>query len=343
MRARLLQALPVLVVLVAVPLALAVARDGDAPVRATGADVAGVTDDDGGVPMFQLAALAPGRSLSRCIRVRYAGDGAGAVRLDGRIDGAALAARIALVVERGTGGDFDGCAGFRGVAVFRGTLAELADAGASAWRAEDGDAATYRFTATAAPDLPERDDRAAATFTWHASVLPGAGDGPGGDEPGGGGDGPGGGPPAVAGGPGGQPGAPGAPAPAVDGPAAGGDGGGGRRDPGAGRDRDGRRGAGDRARAGDRPGGTAAADGPGGPGGARDARGGLARAVEALARAAVDVGERAAFPVVLLLLIGLFLSAQHRIDQRDPKLALAPVHREVDVPFTPLRLGGPRE
>ncbi|HEV2812042.1 MAG TPA: hypothetical protein VGW10_02220, partial [Solirubrobacteraceae bacterium] len=70
-----------------------------------------------------------------------------------------------------------------------------------------------------------------------------------------------------------------------------------------------------------------------------ETRGALRRALDAIASVAVDVGERAAFPILLLLLIGLFLTAQHRIDQRDPKLALAPVHREHDLPFTPLRLG----
>jgi hypothetical protein len=66
----------------------------------------------------------------------------------------------------------------------------------------------------------------------------------------------------------------------------------------------------------------------------------LGRALESFGRAAVDVGERAAFPILLLLVIGLFLTAQHRIDQRDPKLALAPVHRELELHFTPLDLGG---
>jgi hypothetical protein len=33
---------------------------------------------------------------------------------------------------------------------------------------------------------------------------------------------------------------------------------------------------------------------------------------------------------------------QHRIDKRDPKLALAPVYREHDLPFTPLALAAAR-
>jgi hypothetical protein len=339
---RLLHVLPVLVAVVALPLALAIAREGDAPVKATDAAHAGVSDDDGDAPLFALAALAPGKSVQRCIRVRYDGDRAGDVRLAGEVEGPSLAERIALVVERGTGGGFGGCEGFRGERVYAGTLAGFQSAQAdAAWRAEDGDAATYRFTATAAADLPEEYDRAAATFTWQATVLPE--DGPGG------GPGPGAAPdpdapPAYAGTPG-DPAAPGAPAapgtttgaaPASP-PAAGADG------PGAA--------GGRRARSGG-AGGAGDARGPGGgadagAGGAGadparpardDERGPVARALDALGRAAVDVGTRAAFPILLLLVIALFLAAQHRIDQRDPKLALAPVQREVDLPFTPLRL-----
>jgi hypothetical protein len=339
MRGRLLQALPIVVVVVAIPLALAVARDGDAPVRAAAAGEAGVTDDDGGTPMFALTALAPGRSTSRCIRIRYDGDGGGSVRLDGKIKGSALASRIALVVERGSGGSFEGCRGFRGERVFAGTLAEFAAADGRVWRADDGDAATYRFTATAASDLPEREDHTAATFTWHATAIPVDGDG---DPPGGGPGGPGGGPPVHAGVPGGRPGAvsPGT-------PGAGGTGGGAGGRDARGGDRPGRRrgsggGAGERGGT-SGSGGGATAGGAGGAGAPHDARGGLRRAFDALASAAVDVGERAAFPLLLLILIGLFLAAQHRIDGRDPKLALAPVHAETDLPFTPLRLGGPAE
>ncbi len=222
--------------------------------------------------------------------------------------------------------------------MFAGTLAEFAAADGRAWRAADGDAATYRFTATAASDLPERDDHAAATFTWHATAVPAAWSRwsrrPG--RPGG----PGGGPPAPAGVPGGRPGpvAPGTPG--AGGGTRGPDARGGRAARGGDRGRGGVSGGG----AGDRGGlGGSGAGGAGGPGAPADAPGGLRRAFDALAAAAVDVGERAAFPLVLLLVIGIFLAAQHRIDQRDPKLALAPVHAETDLPFTPLRLGGPGE
>jgi hypothetical protein len=339
---RLVQALPVLVLLVALPLAWASVRDrdrdGDEPVVPASMASVGVTDDDGGEPLFALAALSPGRSITRCIRVRFGGDEAGAVRLAGRVDGSTLASRVFLVVERGTGGDFDGCRGFSGDEVFSGTLAEFArDEGGRAWRAEDGEASTYRFTATAAADLPERPDRAAATFTWQATALPGDGDGPG-DEPGPGGDEP----PVHAGTPGGVPGTPGGGPAAAPSGIPGGDPAGGPGSRGGSQ--------------GDGPGGPGAAGGPGGADAAAgplgsgigagagkspqgtDHRSVVRRVVDAIRDVAVDAGKRAAFPMVLILLIGVFLTAQHRIDQRDPKLALAPVHREIDLPFTPLRL-----
>lgn len=55
----------------------------------------------------------------------------------------------------------------------------------------------------------------------------------------------------------------------------------------------------------------------------------------AIAHAVVPAAKRAAFPAVLLALVVLFLAFQNRVDRRDPKLALAPVQRSPDLPFTP--------
>ena len=52
----------------------------------------------------------------------------------------------------------------------------------------------------------------------------------------------------------------------------------------------------------------------------------------AAALAAV-AGKRTGFPILMLLLAMLFLVVQDRIDRREPKLALAPVHAEPDLPF----------
>lgn len=42
---------------------------------------------------------------------------------------------------------------------------------------------------------------------------------------------------------------------------------------------------------------------------------------------------RLSVPLLLLVLMGLFILVQEAIDRKDPKLALAPVHREPDLPF----------
>jgi hypothetical protein len=61
--------------------------------------------------------------------------------------------------------------------------------------------------------------------------------------------------------------------------------------------------------------------------------GGLRKVLQQIAQVAAEVGKRSAFPTGLLLLVVVFLSLQNRIDRRDPKLALAPVHPTPDLPF----------
>ena len=60
---------------------------------------------------------------------------------------------------------------------------------------------------------------------------------------------------------------------------------------------------------------------------------GLRRVLEKIAQVAAEVGKRSAFPTGLLVLVVIFLTLQNRIDRRDPKLALAPVHPTPDLPF----------
>jgi streptogramin lyase len=47
------------------------------------------------------------------------------------------------------------------------------------------------------------------------------------------------------------------------------------------------------------------------------------------------IATRSSFPLLLLLMVAAFLGVQGRIDRRDPKLALAPVYPEPDLPFLP--------
>jgi hypothetical protein len=48
------------------------------------------------------------------------------------------------------------------------------------------------------------------------------------------------------------------------------------------------------------------------------------------------------FPLAALLLLGLFLLLQDRVDRRDPKLALAPEYPEPDLLFDPPPDDAPR-
>ncbi len=54
-----------------------------------------------------------------------------------------------------------------------------------------------------------------------------------------------------------------------------------------------------------------------------------------LKRLAIVTAKGSAFPLGLLVLVLLFLLVQDRIDRKDPKLALAPVHAEPDLGFSP--------
>jgi hypothetical protein len=59
----------------------------------------------------------------------------------------------------------------------------------------------------------------------------------------------------------------------------------------------------------------------------------LARVLADAGRLVKPVLEQTAFPLALLLIVGVFLGVQNRIDRGDPKLALAPVYREPDLSF----------
>jgi hypothetical protein len=54
-----------------------------------------------------------------------------------------------------------------------------------------------------------------------------------------------------------------------------------------------------------------------------------------VATVASSVSKNTAVPVGLLILVGLFLLVQNRMDNRDPKLALAPVYADPGVTFVP--------
>jgi hypothetical protein len=77
-------------------------------------------------------------------------------------------------------------------------------------------------------------------------------------------------------------------------------------------------------------------DGAGaGQGGAADSGPtGWGAVFEFLAKVVAVAAKESSFPGSLLLIIALFLIAQDRIDRKDPKLALAPTHRESALTFS---------
>lgn len=94
------------------------------------------------------------------------------------------------------------------------------------------------------------------------------------------------------------------------------------------------------------PGGGSGGGAGGGAGAGAKGSGGkdglLPSIASAVAKHAPAIAERATIPLSFLLLIGLLFFAQEAFDRRDPKLALAPLHREQDLPFDPDPLGAGR-
>lgn len=60
---------------------------------------------------------------------------------------------------------------------------------------------------------------------------------------------------------------------------------------------------------------------------------GAASLARQIAEAASTVAKHAAFPIILAVLMAVFFLVQDRIDRRDPKLALAPVHADPQLDF----------
>lgn len=82
-------------------------------------------------------------------------------------------------------------------------------------------------------------------------------------------------------------------------------------------------------------GGSAGTTSPAKPSSGAADRGWLEQAIDAVQENAPAVIKRAGIPLLLLLMVGLVFFVQEAIDRRDPKLALAPLHREPHLPFTP--------
>jgi len=323
----------------------------------------GLSDDDAGAGLFELGDLAPGQAESRCIAVRHDGQGPADVRLSGSVDDSGLADLLRLRVEAGSGGRFGDCSGFAGATIFDGSLAEFMSrhgdyaSGLPAFAAADGGTtATFRVAVALADVATAQGATATAGFTWEAragepaTVLPSPPDHGNAPPPG-----PRRAPPRDPGNtaPPPDPGSPSSPSPEIApsntpaaapgsstlpgrarraAPPTGSTGARERSRRGSGRRpsraRDARGDAGPSKRGRDTPRARRRAD-EGGPG-----------LLDAVAKLIAPVAERAIFPLALLVIAGLFLLIQDRIDRRDPKLARAPLRADPDLPFPPPPLPG---
>ena len=135
-----------------------------------------LTDDAAGTAMFtDDQGLAPGVPEQRCIRVTLLGDtGSEPVLLYAAEVRGALAQHLDLVVEIGSSGDFEDCAGFLPEAdVYRGSLADLGaghggyGTGLPAWQPSvPGESRSFRFTVSVR-DVPEAEGLSARFgFAW---------------------------------------------------------------------------------------------------------------------------------------------------------------------------------
>lgn len=343
--------------------ALASARPAEPATNATG-DTA-LADDDAEGALFSLTGLKPGRTETRCITVSNDGPVPDGIRLIGGGAASGLGDYLRLTVEAGTGGHYGDCNGFTGAQVFDGSLGDFVqnhhdyDTGLVALTPSQSASTTFRLRVAVDDTAAAQGGNATASFAWEArtadivvespppaapepdveDTTPSPGPQLAAVEP----DEsaaratPASEPPK----PDADPPAPDTPAadaspPAAAPPAAPATGGPALPDLGgtlADSTRSLREANPPRRRA-EKPAVTAA--GPQKPGAARraapaatDDRG----LVETIAEAIVPVVQRTAFPLILLILGGLFLLIQNRIDSRDPKLARAPLHAHPDLPF----------
>ncbi len=137
-----------------------------------------LSDDDGGVALFNVSGMAPGDTGFKCINVEYDGDVAADVELYVSASGGTLAPYVDLTVEAGTGATNAACAGFASLAVpstFSGTLASFTTThgtyatGFGTWAPTVPDSVrSYRFTYTLQDDDAAQDKSANATLLWEA-------------------------------------------------------------------------------------------------------------------------------------------------------------------------------
>jgi len=151
------------------------------PTNAWATGAVSITDDDGGVAMFNATGLVPGVTGSHCITVSYGGTVTSAVKLYASASAGSLAPYINLTVNEGTGGSYASCTGFTpvGGADYAGTLSYFTAAktafgnGVGTWApTSNGQTRTYQFIYTLDSATPSAMQNAAttATFQWEAQA-----------------------------------------------------------------------------------------------------------------------------------------------------------------------------
>jgi hypothetical protein len=151
-----------------------VALTPDPAMTHAGADLAVVslTDDASGA-LFADAELTPGRTVQRCMAVRFTGTGADSeVRLIAEDLSGALLPYLTATVAVGTGGGYAGCRGFAGATVYHGPLTGLAGGRpgapgvATGWQPSGSGARTFAVTVRVADDDAAQAKSAGATLRW---------------------------------------------------------------------------------------------------------------------------------------------------------------------------------
>ena len=132
-----------------------------------------LTDDDQDVALFTVPAMAPGATVTRCIRVSYTGSLGADVRLYSAVGGNGLAQFLDTTVLIGTGGNAASCNGFTPTStLFTGTLAAF---GTSHTGYTDGlqgfDGATDPTARTYQVSVTLRDNQAAQNLSGSLDLI----------------------------------------------------------------------------------------------------------------------------------------------------------------------------
>lgn len=140
-----------------------------------------LSDNDGGSAMFNLSNLLPGSTGANCIVVTYGGSVGTAVKLyaSAAADASTVAQYVDLVIEEGTGGTFNNCAGFAtSGTIYTGTLATFTSTknsyanGVGTWAPAGAASKVYKVSYTLNASTPNTKQGATTTATlqWEAQA-----------------------------------------------------------------------------------------------------------------------------------------------------------------------------